>query len=329
MANRFNDEETARGIPGEVFPLWFSDASGFEVVKSHTRIVYRVRADGRTGYLKVIPGYEEEDHFVLDRTRYDRSSESARHLVGAGAPIAAPIVSKQGNTVEVQTFCDVPMIVQVSEEIVGSEVSADCRDLAVYERCGIALARFHIAAESYPKTSRFDESAWEREWMKTRSAMPADNPVLVSEYAKIDTWLEVNCPLPGGKGLTHGDTNIRNFIDDGEDVSLIDIDSPELTWFANDLAKPFCAPDPSLSPSDRAELWAGFMTGYRSLRPIDVDYEAIRWLMRQSMLVTYVTYVLMPNPEKRDYLKRWYLRVMSSQLLSRLLLVDFHGELGV
>jgi Ser/Thr protein kinase RdoA (MazF antagonist) len=265
-----------------------------------------VQADGGVVYLKVIPGSEQEDLYPLDSSRYDRSSELARHLSGARAPIARPIASKQGSTVEVQTFSGVPMVVQVSEALKGSEVSADCRDLCVYERCGIALARFHSAAQSYPRASRFDAGAWEEEWVETQLEIPADDPVLLGEYARIDAWLEASCPLPGGKGLTHGDTNILNFIDNGEEVSLIDIDSPDFTWYANDLAKPFCRADPDLSPEERAELYAGFMTCYRSIRPINVEYEDIRWLMRASILVTYVAYARMPNPGRKDYLKRWY-----------------------
>ena len=53
-------------------------------------------------------------------------------------------------------------------------------------------------------------------------------------------------------------------------------------------------------------MWSGFVSGYRSLRPIDLDFESIRWLLRQWMLVSYVAYARMPNPEKKDYLKQWF-----------------------
>jgi Ser/Thr protein kinase RdoA (MazF antagonist) len=305
MANRFNDEETAHGIPEAVFPLWFSDISNFEVVKSHTRIVYRVQADGKTCYLKVIPESDQKDAHPLDRTRYDRSTHFARHLVEAGAPIARPMVSSQGNAVEVQPFSNVEMVVQVSSEVVGTEVSAECRDTNVFSRCGTALARFHKAAESYPHTSQFDTGAWEAEWTETKQIMAGDDPVLTAEFERIDAWLNENTPLPGGKGITHGDTNVFNFIDDGSRVSIIDFDSPMFTWYATDLAYPF-RNDKTMSPAERAELWSAFQSGYNAIRPIDIDYETIRWMLRQWMLVTYVSYADMPDHHKKPYLKRWY-----------------------
>ena len=306
MANQFNEEETAYGIPEEIFPLWFSNVTDFEVVKSHTRIVYRVHADGMTCFLKVHPESEQRDSHPLDRTRFDRSSDFACHLADAGVPIARPVASRHNNSVEVQTFSDVTMVVQVSSEVSGTEVSAACRDTSVYERCGIALAQFHTAAESYRLASQFDDQAWEREWEETKSKMDGDNPILAKEYAKINDWLETSLPLAGGKGLTHGDTNILNFIDNGKQVSLIDIDSPMHTWYAIDLSHPFSHNQVGLISKDRFLLYSAFIAGYRSLRPTDLEYETIRWLMRHWMLVTYVAYAAMPNPEEKAYLKRWY-----------------------
>ncbi len=112
--------------------------------------------------------------------------------------------------------------------------------------------------------------------------------------------------MSGGKGLIHGDTNTLNYIDDGKEVCLIDIDSPDVAWYAIDIARTFGRPDPNMTPKQRAGLYESFMTGYGSIRPIDLDYEAVRWLMRQHMFVTYVAYARMPNPEQRAYLKRWY-----------------------
>lgn len=48
MAKPFSDEATFTILPKEVFPLWFSDVTNFEVLKNHSRLVYRVHATGDT-----------------------------------------------------------------------------------------------------------------------------------------------------------------------------------------------------------------------------------------------------------------------------------------
>lgn len=189
----------------------------------------------------------------------------------------------------------------------------DCRDVDVFARCGIALARFHVAAQSFPDASLFDERAWETEWAEIGSAIPLDDPILLTEYERIDAWLRRNSPLPGGKGLTHGDTNVLNFIDDGDQVSEIDVDSPMLTWYAIDLTCPV-RNSKTMTPDECVDLWEGLMSGYRSIRPIDLDSECVRWILREWMLVDYVSYSRMPNPEQRDYLERWYSYVENPNL---------------
>lgn len=125
------------------------------------------------------------------------------------------------------------------------------------------------------------------------------------EYDRIDVWLNSRECVSGGKGLNHGDTNVLNFIDDGQAVSMIDVDSPIHTWYATDLAGPV-RDSKTMTPDQRRGLWSSFIQGYRTERPIDIDYETVRWILRQWMLVTYVAYLNMPDPEQKPYLKRWY-----------------------
>lgn len=95
MANKpFNDEATFSLLPKEVFPLWFSNVSGFEVVKNHSRIVYRVQADGECYYLKVMPDSKAEDGWSPHKAKFELSADFARHLAEMDAPVARPIVSK-------------------------------------------------------------------------------------------------------------------------------------------------------------------------------------------------------------------------------------------
>jgi len=163
VANRFSEAETAHAIPETVFPLWFSDAYSFEVIKSHTRLVYRVTVEDKRYYLKINPESDQVGATPLDRSRYDRSTDFALHLANRGAPVARPISSTKGNPVEIQTFEGVDMMVQASEEALGETVSEDCRDTAVFLRCGAALAKFHSAASTYPAVATFGKDEWEKE----------------------------------------------------------------------------------------------------------------------------------------------------------------------
>ena len=223
MAKRFGDEATSSALPKEVFPLWFFDVCDFEVVKNHSRIVYRVHVDGEGYYLKITPEPEAKDVWPLDREKFELSTDFARHLCTMDAPLARPIASKRDRYVEEHTFEEVYMVVQVTASVPGTTVSTECKDPAVFERCGIALAKLHCAAESFPQISKYEKQAWERNWIQTGLNIPNNNQTLLSEYRKIDAWLNASRPLPGGKGLTHGDTGILNFIDDKNRVSLIDI----------------------------------------------------------------------------------------------------------
>ena len=153
MANkRFSDEVTFSVLPEEIFPLWFSDVCDFEVVKNHSRIVYRVRADGECCYLKVRPEAEAKDVWPLDKRQFELSTDFARHLCDMAAPSVRPVASKRNRYVEEHMFSDVYMVVQVTAEVPGTTVSPECNDPAVYYRCGIAWssAFFPVKANIVP-----------------------------------------------------------------------------------------------------------------------------------------------------------------------------------
>ena len=303
MANKpFSDEVTFSTLPKEIFPLWFSDVSDFEVVKNHSRIVYRVQADGACYYLKIASESKAEDGWSPNKEKLVLSSDFARHLSDMGAPVARPVASKRNRYVEEHTFSNVYLVIQVTAEVSGTTVSEACRDSAVYQRCGIALAKLHSAAESFSQISKYEEDAWENYWVETGKKIPDNNQTLLSEYKIIDAWLQASCPLPGGKGLTHGDTNILNFIDNKDCVSIIDVDNPEFTWFAVDISHPFRHRNEGISHEERYDLWSAFQYGYCSCRSIDLDYETITWLLRLWSLDTYVVY--MPYGVDKEWMER-------------------------
>jgi len=303
VANKpFSDEVTFSILPKAIFPLWFSDVSNFEVVKNHSRVVYRVQANGEIYYLKIAPESKAEDGWSPNKEKLALSSNFARHLSDMGAPVARPLASKRDRYVEEYTFADVYMVIQVTAEVPGITVSEACKDLDVYQRCGIALAKLHVAAESFPQRLKYDEDAWGKCWVETGQKIPSDHKTLLSEYKRIDDWLQESCPLPGGKGLTHGDTNILNFIDDKDRVSIIDVDHPVFTWYAVDLSHPFRHRNEDISHGERYDLWLAFESGYCSVRPIDLDYETITWLLRLWSLDTYVMY--MPYGVDKEWMVR-------------------------
>ena len=303
MANKpFRDAVTFSILPKEIFPLWFSEVSDFEVVKNHSRLVYRVWADGACYYLKVARESKAVDGWSPNKKKLMLSTDFARHLSDNGAPVARPIASKQNRFVEAYTFEDVYMVIQVVAEVLGETVSETCTDLDVYHRCGVALAKLHSAAVSFPHISKYDENAWENYWIETGQKIPKDHELLLREYNRIDTWLQASCPLPGGKGLTHGDTNILNFIDNKDHVSIIDVDNIEFTWYAVDMSHPFRHRNEDISHEERRDLWLAFESGYCSVRSIDLDYETITWLLRLWSLDTYVMY--MPYGVDKEWMVR-------------------------
>jgi len=194
------------------------------------------------------------------------------------------------------------MLIQVTLEVPGATVLEDCKDLNAYERCGVALAKLHCASESFPQISRYEKNEWEKNWIQTGSKIPSNNEALLSEYQRVDAWLNASCPLSGGKGLIHGATNILNFIDDKNYVSIIDVDNAEFTWFAVDLANPFRHRNEDISYEERYDLWKAFKSGYCSHRPIELDYETITWLLRLWSLDTYVMY--MPYGVNKEWMER-------------------------
>ena len=303
MANKpFCDEVTFSLLPKEVFPLWFSDVSDFEVVKNHSRVVYRVSADGECYYLKIMPDSRVEDGWFPNKEKFELAADFTRHLAGKGAPVARPIVSKNDGYIEEYKFDDVYMLVQVTAEVPGKTVSEACKEPAVYERCGIALAKLHNASDSFAQISRYEKDDWERQWIQTGTEIPDGDEMLQSEYENVSDWLQSSCPLPGGKGLIHGDTNILNFMDDKNHVSIIDVDNAEFTWYAVDLANPFRHRNEDISHEERYDLWTAFNSGYCSHRFIDLNYETITWLLRLWSLDTYVMYI--PYGRNKEWMER-------------------------
>ena len=306
MGERFTDEATYSLLPKEIFPLWWDKVHDLEVVKNQHRVVYRVQADGERYYLKITPDSDNCD-WRPDKEKLQLSTDFALHLCSMDAPVAQPIASRHGWYVEEFTFNDVYMVMQVTAEAVGIPVSTDCTDPDVFERCGLALAKLHCAAASFPQASSYDPDSWERNWAHTGKTIPDGNRTLLSEYREIDAWLDANSPLPGGKGLSHGDTKILNFIDDTHHASLMDITEPEFRWYAIEVAGPLRSHcDESISHEGRQRLCSGFLSGYCSCRPIDMDFESITWLLRMIHLDMYV-WCLNSNPENisKEYMRRW------------------------
>jgi Ser/Thr protein kinase RdoA (MazF antagonist) len=146
-------------------------------------------------------------------------------------------------------------------------------------RLGELAARMHEHASNWTRPTTFVRHVWTTEQIAGRHArwgtwqvFPGieDDSRRLLELAlgAAKTQLSgLECD-PSRFGLVHADIRLANVLACGDDLTLVDFDDCGFSWYLWDLISAFRAIP---LPPDRDAIIAGWLDGYRRVRPIAVD----------------------------------------------------------
>lgn len=234
------------------------------LVRSFTNDVYRIDTDSGAYALKIYG----VGRFTADEVRWEQ--QLARHLVSSRVPVAADVALHDGDSVGILRAPEGERPFALTEWVPGQKPRPPWTD-DLYRSAGVALARFHRAADSfrspYPR-SAVRTGAEAAEVVELLSGAP-ERRDLVKDAAEAAAQELGRLAGQGLRwGIRHGDPSLDNLhVSDGQ-VHLYDLDLAGPGWQVEDLTG-------ALS-TDFADA---FLDGYTASRPLPpVELEALPWL---------------------------------------------------
>lgn len=208
--------------------------------------------------------------FVPDAYRGARAvtpvADLMAQLAAGGSAVVRPVPSEGGAlTIEASTALG-PMHAMVVEAAPGEALDLDDLTEARTAAWGRALAAVHRDAAGLE--AGLPESFGELAEVPHRFA---DDPALAKAAAQLGERLAA-LPRDGSAfGVVHGDFELDNLVWEGDRGTAFDFDEAAVSWYAADIAYalrdltgPTGQPD-----AERLELFAAFISGYRSVRPLE------------------------------------------------------------
>ncbi len=203
------------------------------------------------------------------------------HLARAGALVPAPEADRTGALFSLLNGKPAGLVARVDGVPVRVPAADHCA------RVGAALARLHLASQSYRArlTNRRGPAWWRQAARAVKPYLDADRAALLDAEIKFQTGFGRG-RLP--KGAIHGDLFCDNVLFSGERVAgIIDFGFAASDYFAYDLAitvNDWCVPD-SGSGALGETLATAMVASYHATRPLTPDeHDAWPALLRAAAL---------------------------------------------
>lgn len=197
--------------------------------------------------------------------------------------VAAPLPQLDGERVARLADETAETFVVAFEFIAGAEPDSACDLSAWYRHLGQIAARLHLHSLSWKRPSTFTRKVWTfdtiigqqalwGDWRCLSEFAPDDLALLEETEAVLKARLDDYGCSPNRFGLVHSDMRLANLLVDGDKMTVIDFDDCGICWFGWDFATAvsFIENDPLL-----ADYQSAWVEGYRSVRPLDPQDEAI------------------------------------------------------
>lgn len=251
----------AQSLAAFVARHWAADPQTLQLVERRLSIVYRLRRAGELHYLRI-------SHPSI---RQPRSAQAAyhfqAHLAEQGAPVCAPVRSRQGNHIEWLRQGERRYFAGLVTAAPGRMIRPDEADPRVFRAWGGSIARLHEASLAYRPGQHRHHTLFDF-YQEVRPIALAAEAAIRAKYFELESWLN---DLPWRDfALTHGDMHPANAFWDGERVTIIDFDEPVYGWvwvdFARALLDFYRRPERA-----RRQLHDALLTGYGGVRAVDAE----------------------------------------------------------
>lgn len=283
-------------VANQMISLWEHDAGTLQFWRASSNFVYLFERNGIRHFLRFV---HEEDNTLAN---IKVELRFVQHLIAGGYPVAAPVLSSNGNWVETIRVADHGCYHGVVfEQAKGVDLSLDGMTDQQAEDWGKSLASLHVLSESYtPDVFSAADAAGATDAADPGNATGAADALGAAGATKHRSWLdalafvtsvlqrhphekealqelervrEQLAQLPARSedvGVIHYDFEIDNvFYYAAESCYyVIDFDDAMIHWYAMDIVSAI-ADLMEQADGDAQRKIASFLIGYRSLRHLD------------------------------------------------------------
>lgn len=285
---------------------------------------------GRDYVLKVIP-VKKDDPDQL--TQLKAKSDFVTYLARNGVRVAEPVLSPQGNWVELAQADEEDYLVTAATRAQGSHVSLYDRTKAgpdFFQAWGRVTGLMHRLTKGYP---------W---WCKNPPEGGAPSPIIdwrqeheffqdwsKDDEAVLEKWLELGdtiAALPVNRdayGLIHNDLHTQNFlVNRAGEITVIDFDVCAFHFFIKDIAIALFfinwigKPPRGLSKDDYLTTFLqNYLQGYAvENRLDDFWYRQLPCFLKHHQILLYLVFSrewAKPNPWQSNNLQKWRHQILN------------------
>lgn len=265
--------------------FWEHDTGTLKFWRASRNFIYSFERNGVRRFLRFI----HEDDNTIENIQAEL--DFMQHLIAGGYPTVAPVLSNNGNWIEtIQTADHGHYYGVVFEQAKGEHLSLDRMTDQQAKEWGKSLACMHNLSESYTSGASKRES-----WLDALtfvSSVLQRHPSEKSARKELEQVLEKLSKLPASAehmGLIHYDFETDNifYSDEESRFYAIDFDDAMIHWYAMDIASAITNLVDQENDEARRKI-VHFLTGYRSIRPLDERWEHLFPLfLRFSDLYTF------------------------------------------
>ncbi|NBD24388.1 phosphotransferase enzyme family protein [Paenibacillus glycinis] len=228
MLRGLQDDRPAR----KLMTRWEHDEGSLRYWRASSNFVYAFACEGRSRFLRFI---HASDH---SKPQIEAELDYVRYLAANGYPVAAPVMSADGQWIEtIEDDTGGNYYGVAFEEAEGVHVPLDRMTDAHCASWGRSLARLHeLSARYVPDADSPVRWSWRDVLDWTRGVLerhPEEEAALL-ECDRVQAWLET-LPQDGRlAGLIHFDFQPDNVFDRGGEAgfSAIDFDDAMMHWYA-------------------------------------------------------------------------------------------------
>lgn len=273
---------------------------------SRQRQVRLINLSENATYLLDDPGTGRSGILRVHRVDYhDRAAieseldwlEALRREASVDTPeVVRNVDGERVTTVEVDGKQRHAVLFEVVPGIEPDDVSLDPES---FRTLGAITARMHLHSLAWVRPAGFTRFSWDWQhslgetprWGEWRSGIgvgPDEAAVLGAAAELVRQKLSAYGDGPDRFGLVHADLRLANLLVDDGHVNVIDFDDAGFSWLMYDFGTSvsFIEHDP------RLQVWqAAWLEGYRSVRPLDAEHEAMLptfVMLRRLLLVAWM-----------------------------------------
>lgn len=198
------------------------------------------------------------------------------------------------------------------------------------QRIGKALGKIHQLSKVYSPTKVVKRRLWneQQELIKAETLFKNYNTELYNKFIDYIRKMDATEKSSSNFGLTHGDYLMSNYlIDDSNNITIIDFDECEYSWYVADLAicmRCYLTGDDPLKVSQKTTetemIHYNLLLGYKSEKPIDEEmvfgldrYIRIRDFIEISQLLELISQGKLLNNVENKLLDTCFDRVMNNK----------------